>query len=138
MVAPGAQPIEMKRIFIPSYIALNEDNGRINPSKTSCAGWVYCPHAHLNVFRKEETKLRTKRTVETLVSVADPHGVVFTYSVDWRGTFLKTHSFGICNGVTDHPSGKNDQRNTKIVVDGTKVTLQAPNGVDLRAWSCLT
>lgn len=128
MVAQGAQPVEMKRIFIPNYTPLNEDNGQINPSERSYAGWVYCPHAHLNVFRKEETQLKLKRVTETLVSVADPHGIVLTYMIDYRGTFVKTRSLGICNGVTDCPSGKNDPRNTKIVVSGTKVTLQAPDG----------
>jgi len=128
MVAQGAQPVEMKRIFVPHYTPLNEDNGQIHPSKCSYAGWVYCPHAHLNVFKKEEIKVKAKRVVETLVSVADPHGVVLTYTIDRGRTFLKTQPHGVCNGITDHPNGKNDPRNTKIVVNENKVVLQAPDG----------
>lgn len=129
LVARGAQNLDLKRIFIPFYIPLNEHNGRINPSKSSYGGWVYFPHTHLNVFKKGKTKGKKNLVTETIVSVSDSQGAVFSYQIDKRGnTKLKTKPWGVCNGVDDQPSGIYDPRNTSISVEGKNVSLQAPDG----------
>lgn len=129
LVAKGAQNIELKRTFIPSYKPLNENKGQLFPAECSYAGWVYFPHAHLNVFQKGEYKSKKYTIRETIISVSDPSGVVLSYGLTNSGqTFLKTRSWGVCNGIDDNPSGKYDPRNTSISVEGSRVILDAPDG----------
>lgn len=136
LVAKGAQNIKLKRIFIPFYIPLNENNGKIHPAKNSYGGWVYFPHSHLNVFKKGKIKKRKFIVSETIASIADPQGTVLAYQIDQNGyTSLKTKPWGICNGVDDHPSGLLDPRNTHISIESKDVTLRAPDGTK-RYYHC--
>lgn len=136
LIAKGAQSLELKRIFIPFYTALNENKGKIHPAKAGYGGWVTFPHAHLNVFKKGKNKGKKFTIIEMVVSTSDPQGNVFAYLVDSNGrTSLKTKPWGICNGIDDHPSGMLDPRNTKISIDKTNVTLQAPDGTK-REYRC--
>lgn len=136
LIAKGAQSLALKRTFIPFYAPLNEHKGKIHPSKNSYSGWVYFPHAHLNVFKSGKNKGNEFIVAETIVSVADPQGSVLAYQIDQHGsTTLKAKPWGICNGIGDCPSGIYDPRNTLISVGERDVTLQAPDGTK-RYYRC--
>lgn len=137
LIAKGAQSIELKRIFIPQYTPLNESKGVIHPSENSYAGWTLFPHSHLNVFIKGKNKTKEKIIEEATVSVADPNGIVLSYSIENGKTTLKTNLWGICNGIDDHPSARYDPRNTSITLEGLNVVLKAPDGTK-RFYRCST
>lgn len=128
LIVRGAQELVLNRVYIPPHIPCSfpkekhqkgdwEIYNLYNHLLENYKGWQFYPHSMLllNYVSKE-------------FRISDPNGITLDFRVSNGTTTLSALPYAISNTIGDVPSGRHDPRNTRIVYQGDRITVQAADG----------
>jgi len=125
----GAQSIPLTRIYVPPPIS--PPHNFHNLTKHSYDKFSFLEHLYPNCRGKGWVFLPSV-LLQSLgfgkMRITEPNGSVLDFSPSVTGYILVTPAYGMSNLSQDKPSGKNDPRNTRVVVVGKEIHVSIPDG----------
>ncbi len=126
LIAQGAEPISLHRVYIPptlpspiasssdQWSAFHEQQAHYAALSQQYRGWVLFPHCFCQIFGSE-------------IRIVDPNGASLDFRIDGSKATLHTTSFGMSNAIDEHCHASYDLRNTSLRLESNRIIVVAPD-----------